>query len=190
MILLCFGLAFVGMARADVVIVVYGPEQALADGPVLWFGKAIPPDRPDLRRFRSAEARFSSLASCLSADAKTDHGLDTLGFDWWAFSNPAEIQVCIFRVAAGLGDPEKFFEWITLQGGEPYGPINIGASVMRRYGVNGAGVQINGRWPRGDYPFSRWKLFEHTLMSLSFNISVIFGPTGTALSSSTTFISQ
>lgn len=107
--------------------------------------------------YEAALTRFPSTQSCLLLTARKQNRWNLAEFDWSSMSNHHDIEVCLFRIADTLGEPEKMEEWFAVQGYETVAPLKLITDGRDRLETDG--------WV-GLYPCLDSKVFEKRI---SFN---------------------
>ncbi len=82
--------------------------------------RGVPPQRPEEKR---AVRRFSDVRDCLVKEEQDKDIPDLRKIDWRRMTSTANIRVCLFRIFASYGTPEKAVLWFQAQGLETTGPI-------------------------------------------------------------------
>jgi hypothetical protein len=134
----------------------------------LHFGKPLSEhtSRDRIDRLKQAEARFPTLAACL----KEPQAGAMPQLDWRALRNTEDLEVCVFRIAASLGEAQAVADWLKAEGFGPTTIIEQPADRMGSYGSNRPGTAVSARWLRAErrFPF-------FTLPLMPFGIRSGFG---------------
>ena len=81
--------------------------------------RGVPPQRPEYKR---AVRRFSNVRDCLVKAEQEKEIPDLRKINWRRMTSTANIRVCMFRIFASYGAPEKAVLWLEAQGLNTTGP--------------------------------------------------------------------
>lgn len=70
---------------------------------------------PQWSRFRRLLKDFPSVRDCLLPEEARKAVPDLRQFDWKRVGTGSGAEVCIYRVARSLGDPDAIFDWLSAQ---------------------------------------------------------------------------
>ncbi|MCW3783892.1 hypothetical protein [Defluviimonas salinarum] len=86
--------------------------------PFRFGGKVINKDSPRWREFRRSIQKYQSVEDCPGLQAQEGNDPAWLSFDWRAVGSTADLQVCLFRIAASLDGPSEISKWLSVFGFE------------------------------------------------------------------------
>lgn len=102
------------------------PRYALStqdSDPFMFVGRIMDESRPRWDEFEDTLAAFPDTSSCLLPGERGKDVQNLLAFNWKAMESLTEIEVCVFRVARSLPDPELLEDWLSSQGYRVIGSI-------------------------------------------------------------------
>jgi hypothetical protein len=126
------------------------PGTAATPEPFLFRGLALAQQTQGtrLQGLRAAEARFPDLAACIRPDTLPDPRLH-----WGALRSREDMEVCLFRIAAHLGDARAIADWMAAEGFPPPRIHAQPAGQLRHLGSDGPGTIVISEWGRSQRPF-------------------------------------
>lgn len=98
-----------------------GPEipfthlSSQAQEPFLFLGKAMDKTHARWKQYRKAIRRYPSVRECLEPSERRKEIPDIVKIDWKKLDQE-EVDVCVFRIARSLEDPELISDWLRLHG--------------------------------------------------------------------------
>ncbi len=96
--------------------------------------RGIPPQRAEDIR---AVKRLSNVRDCLVKSEREREIPDLRKIDWRRMTSTAKIRVCMFRIFASYGTPEKAVLWLEAQGLNTTGPTEGTYAFKPTIGVSG-----------------------------------------------------
>lgn len=92
-----------------------------------------------------AAKRFTDVRSCLVRAEQSKDRPDLRKINWARMNNKAAIDVCMFRIFASYGTPEKAVLWFDAQGLRTEGPVEVTFSSGLSIGVHGYNSPANSQ---------------------------------------------
>lgn len=84
--------------------------------PFLFLGQEMHQDHPRYGEYIGPIQQFPSVRSCLVETEQDAEKPDLAAFNWKSMENPAQAEVCIYRIATSYGDPQALATWLENQG--------------------------------------------------------------------------
>lgn len=68
------------------------------------------------KKYKDSVRKFPTVQSCLDEEEQGKSKPDLHRFNWMAFSNTTDADVCLFRIATSYSDIESFIKWLKHHG--------------------------------------------------------------------------
>lgn len=84
--------------------------------PFLFNGKVVDEEHPQWGKYRKTLRRYPDVRDCLQEAERSAKAPNLLMIDWEGVGTSENASVCVFRIAASLGDIERTQAWLAYQG--------------------------------------------------------------------------
>lgn len=145
-----------------------------------------PPLKPDLlKKYRAALAAIPDADHCLIS-----HGGEIVErrADWSRIRSTEELEVCLFWIAAGLGDPAIMQRWLSENGFRTGDPIVVEQSVMQKQGAAEAGTGVGADLAGHDIPKSMLPWGSWLFPPRGLSVSITFDASGRPIHTQASFL--